>query len=263
MNKLTKFKYRLFHGKIPAYIHIPKTGGTYLGQIETDKQSIVSPINYLGHCVIKEKNINLISYPPKSFTSPTVFIKKEIEKNYEIFTTVRNIYDWLVSYWHHAGGIDGKYVDKNHYDYNLAQKGFSAFVSEIADRDGDIWPSKRFIFFQAFSYEGSFLPKWVNRTRTLDKNLEEYAKKKRLSYTKKRKQRVSKKKKSYTEHYSNYLIKLVKNTWKREMDLYGFEFKNNSFKNAYIKKNVTDKIRDNVKYKYSQDKLYINSKEIK
>ena len=173
--------WRLRYGRIPMFIHIPKSGGTYLLQFETDKQSVIHPIKCLGHiCVINKSISTPEDFPPKIGYKDKKYDQCWL-KNYYVFSTIRNIFDWLVSYWGHSGGHNSKYVDKNHYDYEIAQKGFEYLVKTIAERE-DEWPSRKFIHFAIFSYHGDLIVDWLNRTETLDEDLKALAKYKHLIY---------------------------------------------------------------------------------
>ena len=39
---------------MPAYLHIPKTGGTYIGQSESDGKRVIYPVKTLGHKYVIE-----------------------------------------------------------------------------------------------------------------------------------------------------------------------------------------------------------------
>ena len=48
--------------KMPLYIHIPKTGGTYLKQAQTDKIPVIYPVKTAGHKYVIDnaKDLNVI-----------------------------------------------------------------------------------------------------------------------------------------------------------------------------------------------------------
>jgi len=261
---LSLFFWRIRYGKIPAFIHIPKSGGTYLAQLETDKQSVIYPMKYLGHCCVVNKKISIPEdFPPKvGYKNKTKYDQRWLVNGYYVFSIVRNIFDWLVSYWGHAGGHNPKYRSTNHYDYEVAQKGFEYLVKTIANRE-DKWPSRKFIHFAIFSYHGDLIVDWINRTENLDEDLKALAKYKNLSYSRKEKQRLGVRKRDYKSYYNDELIELVYKTWGRELKLFGYTFEGLDIENAILKRKIESSQKDNIKYFWEKDKLIINKKEIR
>src|SRR5210317_1562443 len=101
-----------------AYIHIPKTGGTYIGQLETTSNPVIWPLRYLGHVAIVANTDypNYLYYPRDPENSHRT-VMKNILQQYFVFSTVRNIFSWLVSYAGHAGAWPNKYFNPEHYDF--------------------------------------------------------------------------------------------------------------------------------------------------
>lgn len=255
--------WRFRYGKVPAFIHVPKTGGTYLVQFETDKKPVVKPMINLGHnCAINKLISNPADFPPKIGYKDKKKYDQHWLKNYFIFSTVRNIFDWLVSYWGHSGGHNPKYADKNHYDYKNAQKGFEYLIKTIAGRE-DTWPSRKFIHFAIFSYHGDLIVDWINRTETLDEDLKALAKYRHLIYSRKRKQRVGTRDRDYRSYYNDDLIDLVYKTWGRELKLFGYTFEGLNTEKAVLKRKIKVAQKRNVKYFWESDKFLINNREIK
>lgn len=255
--------WQLRYGKIPAFIHIPKTGGTYLKQGETYSQSVIQPIKYLGHSCVINKLISIPEdYPPEiGYKDKTKYDQHWLNK-YFVFSTVRNIFDWLVSYWGHSGGHTPKYADKNHYDYKISQKGFDYLIKTIAERE-DKWPSRKFIHFAIFSYHGDLIVDWINRTETLDGDLKALAIYKHLSYSRKGKQRVGVRDRDYKSYYNDKLIELVYKTWGRELELFGYTFEGLNIQKAVLKRKIEVSQKRNIKYFWKDDKLLINNREVK
>jgi len=172
------------------FIHIPKTGGTYFRQYETDKKPIISGVKDSGHVYVvkcKGDKTDKINNPigKKAFNS--IRLKTEYKDSY-VITIVRNHFSWLVSYAGHAGGWTKRYDSTTHYDYKNASKGFDYLLKTIANRDCG-WPSRKFLFCQAFCNDGDLLIDYFLRQETLDKDAEGLALKKKLKYSKKNKQR--------------------------------------------------------------------------
>jgi len=242
-----------------AFLHIPKTGGTYIKQFETKTKPVIYPIIDLGHCCVIDSLMKNRIYPLKEGIVETVSLAR-IKKHY-VFSAVRNIFSWLVSYAGHTGGWSAKYIDKNHYDYNNAQKGFDYLVKTIASRDSP-WPCKKFIFFQLFCDNSKLVVDSLIRTETLDNDLKELAKDRNIKYQKKQKQRVVKHK-DYRLYYNDTLRDLVYETWGRELKLYGYDFDGLNLNSAIIKKVVDKSLKELVKYDWKKNLLFINQKIIK
>lgn len=130
-----------------AYLHISKTGGTYIAQLETDRIPVISPLIYLGHSTVvtDKRQPNYLYYPRDPQNSYNTILQTDI-KDIFIFSTVRNIFSWLVSYAGHAGCWQNKYLNTEHYDYKNAKKGFNYLIQTIANREIP-WPNRKFIFF--------------------------------------------------------------------------------------------------------------------
>ena len=209
-------------GRTPALIHIPKTGGTYIRQLETASTPVIQPLRDLGHvCVTDSRRSGPVIYPPQGFTDQLLIARKDISRNL-VTAVVRNPFSWFVSYAAHAGGWSPKYVDPSHYDYRNVERGFDYLLRTIADREAP-WPSRRLLFFQLFSDAGEFVCDWVCRNETLDADLAKLASSVGAQYTQGPRQRVGKHD-DYRTYYTPELIRLVETTWGRELALYGYDF---------------------------------------
>ena len=205
-----------------AFIHVPKTGGTYVGQFESDQVPVVRPITYLGHVTVLDSTAQFELDVAQPFQRD-VALPRDRLKDAIVFSNVRNIFSFLVSYLHHAGGINPRYRDTAHYDYDAASKGFDYLVRAVADRENP-WPSRRFIHYSLFSQpSGDFLPDWINYTEFLDDDLRMMANRYGLEIQQRPKQRVSGHL-DYRPYYDDRLIDLVASTWQREIELFGFDF---------------------------------------
>lgn len=244
--------------KTLGYIHIPKTGGTYLAQRESNKIAVLKGVEYLGHtCVITEKKNKLKIYPPKVGFLENYIIPYSSIRKFFLFSTVRNLYEWLVSYYYHAGGYNPKYRDTHHYDYINAKRGFEYLLKTIAERDGEIWPNRRMIHFQLFADNGALVVDWINRTETLDNDLKMLAEKLSTSFQPRERQRVGKHR-DYRSYYSDELVDLVSTIWSREMRLFGFRFGETLLHEALIKNSVSSDMKKNIQYYWKNDLLKVN-----
>lgn len=243
-----------------AFLHVPKTGGTYLAQRETSHLPVL-PVNYLGHkyVVDHESVINPIYYPHSPEHYRQTISLQEI-KQYEVLSTVRNVFSWLVSYAWHAGGWNPKYRNPDHYDYDAASKGFEYLLNSIVNRD-DYWPNRKFIHLQFFCNNGELIVDWINRNDTLDEDLALLAKKNKLPFTPQAKQRVGHET-DYRTYYPDKLANLVYETWGRELDLFGYEFDGPKKESSGLYLAVDSETKKNIRYDLTSDVLVVDGKII-
>lgn len=249
-----KLKQLLVPSNCPVFIHVPKTGGTYLGQMESSGSTVLRPVRHLGHCIVADSGVSLSNgFPPVGLNPASLTPRRKLDGK-TVFSTVRNPFDFFVSYAAHAGGWNPKYRDPDHYDYEAANKGLDYLLKTIADRE-DTWPSRKFLFFQLFSTGGDFLPNWVCRTETLDDDLYVMAKKLGLKYSKAPKQRVGGIG-DYRKHYNDELVELVNKTWARELALYGYSFEGEPL-SPLVGLEVSPAVSEQLKYSFMRDELVL------
>jgi len=81
------------------------------------------PILDLGHAyIVEQRGVKNPVFEPKNI------VNERFLKQYTVVSTVRNTYDWLVSYAGHAGGWNPKYKNPDHHDYEAATKGFDYLI---------------------------------------------------------------------------------------------------------------------------------------
>jgi hypothetical protein len=244
------------HKSQVVFIHGPKTGGTYVCQHESGGEKVISPIEDIGHSFIIDNvgELNPFYAFHDNERATKIVTERERIKNKVIFSIVRNHFDWLVSYFYHAGGDkNNKYYNPEHYDHDIAQKGFEYFIKKICERE-DIWPNNKPIFRQAFSSNGDFICDYVARTHSLDDDLELFSNKYKLLYIKRNKQRVGRKESDdYRRYYSDELVDLINSTWSDEMELYGFSFNENH--SGIIDRFVNKKEKKSIKYDILKNKI--------
>jgi hypothetical protein len=170
-----------------------------------------------------------------------------------IFTNVRNIYSWLVSYLEHAAGWTKKYRNTDHYDYKIAQKGFDYLINTIANREYP-WPCRKFIFFQIFASNGDLVVDWINRKESLDYDLSQMAKYAGLNYRAKEKKRVGVHK-DYRHYYDDSIIELVEDIWGRELALFGYNFNGCNDNKTSLYHNIDKQTKSQLKYNLNNNTL--------
>ena len=260
MNAVSRFFMRVVGiPAMPAYLHIPKTGGTYIGQSESDGKRVIYPVKTLGHKYVIEPGFpqnNVIYLNRDHHRATTQVITLSKIQHYFVFATVRNLFDWLVSYAGHAGGWNKNYPASpgpDNPDYEAANKSFDYLVRSIADRE-DVWPSRKLIHSQIFSSGGRLVVDWLNRTHSLDGDLGRMADYKGLAFRRRPPQRVGVRG-DYREFYTDDLIELVYQTWGQELHLLGFDFDGCSIDRATLKRQITDEQKHSVKYDWASNQL--------
>ena len=209
-----------------GFIHIPKTGGTYLSQYETTNKPVMSGVKRLGHVYVLGNNAKEFVHPfgKKGYFLETIS-KEELKSNYYVITVVRNPFTWLVSYYGHAAGFNPKYRNVKHYDYRAASKGFEYLLKTIANRE-DKWPCRKMLFCQCWASDGELIVDYVFNQEKLAEQLKEFAGSHGLSFTDGENQRdgmVGKTNDDYFSYYNDELIGIVVKTWARDFILFGYD----------------------------------------
>ena len=244
---------------MPAFIHIPKTGGTYLAQIEGKGEPVLQPLRYFGHrCVVTK--VPSPVYPPMGYQPNFVVTKGEVGR-YFVFSTVRNPFSFFVSYYYHAGGHNPKYRDVTHYDYLLCQNSFEYFLKTVAERYNP-WPSRKFIHTQLFCDDGDLIVDWINRNESLDDDLRRLADHTGATFTRKPPQRVGVKD-DYRRFYTDELVDLVNTIWKRELDMFGYGFSSQPDDESPYYLKIPTVIKQKTKYRWETDKAHIPERKEK
>jgi hypothetical protein len=240
-----------------AYIHVPKTGGTYLAQLESDSRPVLSSLRYLGHTyVVDGEGIPNPLYSPRDAERcGWVVPLREVER-YCVVSTVRNVFDWLVSYASHAGGWNPRYRNPDHYDFEAANRSFDYLIRSLADREQP-WPSRKLIHCQLFCSNGRLVTDWINRNDSLEDDLGALASRMNVSYRPRPRQRVGKRK-DYREYYTPELVDLVYRTWGRELRLFGHDFEGSQDAPGALYRAIDPRIKDSVRYRWDDDALVVD-----
>lgn len=249
---IQRLSYRSNKRKIPAFLHIPKTGGTFLAQLDSFDRPVLWPLRYLGHSMIysKTKFNNL----PKGYSSRKQISRRRIS-NEIVFCVVRNPFDWLVSYIAFVGGWEKKWLNTEHYDYDLCkdESRFELALGTILGRDNNKWPNRRFLFHQIFDEEGNLVPNLFFDNSDLNKQLMHFASENSLEYVERDKQKVGSRK-GYKEYYSESTVDLVRKVYARELGIFGYTF-SGELKEGLIQ--FGEKCELDLKYNWESDELFL------
>jgi len=209
---------------ILSFVHIPKTGGSYLKY-----QSVITPLNYLGHCWFADTSSDVPTDKYPLYGKPDIRPRVStmlVDANLTVpFTIVRDPRDFLVSYYCHNRRTESKKGKQIPFEQELAEKGFPTFVRAIINRERP-WPSKQFLWWPMFSYEGRCMIKYVLFTEYLDGGLSVLAKKLKLSYRQRKRQNVSPERHpDWRHYYTPDLLEEVNLTYCRELTMFGMDDK--------------------------------------
>jgi len=194
--------------QIAVFVHIPKTGGTYVKSCFPENGFVT-----LGHALLREDLSD--DYVPKGLVG-TRFRPRQ---NHCLFTIIRDPITFFRSYYHHVIG-HGHYHNRDHYDFKAASKGFDYLMRVIMDRD-DAWPSRRFLYPQLFDQSGKLIVNWINRIEMLDADMAALMAKLGCPYEPAERRRAAPVS-ALTDYYSDELLQRVESQYCRERDLFGY-----------------------------------------
>lgn len=253
MNRLTDLIPRRREARL---LHIPKTGGTYVAQHESQRGPVVQPLTSIGHVFIKDRGHEPPQpFPLHGFQRGCVVDRRTLGRH-RVLACVRNPFSWLVSYAGHAGGWNPKYRDPDHYDYDHANRGFEYLVKTLADRE-DTWPSRKPLFIQLFGTDGTLVPHYVARNETLTDDLSTFADRYGFTHRPGPTQRHGGHD-DYRSYYTDPLIDLVNATWRRELALFAYGFDGLTDAEPLLPRHVDADARRGFHYDYHRDRLSVD-----
>jgi hypothetical protein len=233
-----------------CFIHVPKTGGTFVTQAEDSDLTIICPMWDLNHATLVNWDWEALRDVPPPFGEANAVPLSKVE-GHIVFSNVRNIFSFFVGYFHHAAGHVERYRNPHHYDFSIANRGFDYLMKTISDR-GSIWPSRKFVHYQLFSQpSGVSVVDWINCTATLDRDLREMAHHFGLDFRAGRPQRGGPGT-DYRSFYTDALADTVSRTWRREIDLLGFTF--DEPQSRYTPLELAERVR-NCRYVLRDDRI--------
>lgn len=244
--------------RIPAFVHVPKTGGTHLARWHQDDPPTLWPIRYFAHAYVVGDDGALA--PPGMDFQPA--FHKSLVQPYFVFSSVRNPFDWLVSYAGHAGGWTDRYRNPDHPDFEIANRPFPEFIRILADRE-ERWPSRRLIHAQMWTSDGDFLPNWIHRIESLDDDAEAMAQHLGCTFRRQQRARVGDRDRDYRTYYDDATRELVERTWGRELRLFGYDFDGPTGRpiagpESNMHRLLDDGFRDGLRYSWADDTLMLD-----
>jgi hypothetical protein len=239
-----------------CFVHIPKTGGTFVTQAEDSDLTVIFPMRDLNHSTLVNQDWEALRDVPPPFGEASAIPLSAVD-GHVVFSNIRNVFSFFVGYFHHAAGHVEKYRNTHHYDFSIANRGFDYLIKSIANRDL-IWPNRKFVHYQLFSQpSGVSVIDWINCAATLDRDLREMARYFGLGFRAGRPQRVGPRT-DYRSYYTNALADIVASTWSREIELFGFKF--DEPQSRYAPLELVERVRK-ARYVLRDDRLIVKRPE--
>lgn len=271
------------------FMHIPKTAGTFVK--EYFKNYLDSNDIYHGFCVdniFSKSNINNVKDTYKFQNYLNDFSEDKIFT----FTTFRNPYDLLCSYYMHHK--QNKYIQDGWLNCNSYHnfKNFKDFVLSYCDPNFD-WHIKilqNFLLSQIFDKDGNCVPKIIIPYESLNislnffkqnlhnkflfkKNSRNLKFRKFIKYqiklllnnnnSQKRSIRISNRKENdFRYYYDNEMVDLLSKKCKRELVLFGYNFDKNDFNKSLTNFENYYFTTQSINYNLSKNILNVNGIKI-
>lgn len=197
-----------------AFIHIPKTAGTYI------YYSLIKPngIRYLSH------------HFPTDRETVKWLGKYTIDKSrYDYLASIRNPFDQLCSYFYH----DQRNWSHLEYfgwgdcrkDHNF--KDFNEFVDFYLDpkQEFNLPEHKKNLWASAYDRDGNFVPKYLFRFENIENDLVSFASKFNLRLEKTENKFKSKRRfASYRQEYNLEQVKKLEKLWTPYLKQFNYKF---------------------------------------
>ena len=207
------------------FINTPKTAGTFVKRRIVELNNNIHMIQGHSRCISDEFIYD--AYPNNNYYRSRKWwgvdlTQQPIFDDAVKFTTIRNPYDLLVSYFISRWGDNDKGMK-----VKLPRVGFTQLIQEFC-KEHTNWhvPLFRdFLYFNLFDEEGNSRCDYAIIYDTLNDGLKEFTDRHNLNFRKGgRENKTGPKKKSYKSYYSDETIDLVSEKCKLELDMFNFDF---------------------------------------
>lgn len=200
-----------------VFIHLPKTAGLSIAKMGLDSRRLLS----IGHKLVSSDGAARY-HPYFSAHFPSAV---PVSPQAVVFTNIRNIFAFINSLY--FASLEGRKNRSNLVDAAAAKRGFDYFVRFIGERDG-IWPDRNTLFPQMYDYPaGRWVVDWINRVETLQADMSAlFGMSLGLTVTVPEINRSPFKeaRRDYRLAYDNKLMQFVADTWRADIQMFGFEF---------------------------------------
>ena len=148
----------VFKKKRLIFTHLPKTGGS---SVQKSLGSVID-VN-LNHNLVGSREHDL--FIPEGLRR----VNFDLSPQDRVISIVRHPESLLLSYYDHVIGFD-THINRNHYDFDIAQLGIDHFVEEICFRTSK-WPSSNFLYPQLLDMSGNRIVTHILRTEHLSNDI--------------------------------------------------------------------------------------------
>lgn len=204
------------------YLSVPRTGSTYVKSVLKHDDRFF----YFDYTENKTQREALFEQ----------FFKEKENGEAICFTTIRNPFNLLVSWWfkkHQINSARGhipsfsipecslKHVDIDHYNFN---KFVHLFFDTKFPSDSYQYYQQKMLYYYLFDKDGNCVPDFVLRTENLTEELFKLTNKYKITIKSNGNMNASNNKDNYKTYYDKDLRKFVERNVQTELNLFGYNF---------------------------------------